>query len=1013
MNVEFLKQVRPELWVALGALIVTYVISSIVRNWKKNFPPGPIGLPIVGYMPFLTKKPHEKLTQLSKKYGDVYSIRLGSELVVVLNGTKAIREGFSKSELLARPPTSPFALFGSSDNESPFFLSGVHIWQEQRKFVVQSMKDLGLGKSKIEGKIQDEIHYFLEVLRNTKGQPIDLKEPLTPSMSNNIASLVFGARNEYKDPERIQFDEALDETARSAGQTASHIFFPWIRYIPFILKLLDLDKAVKAGLKIEEVYRKKIKEHLETLDPKHPRDYIDSYLIEMEARKKKDPNTSFTYKTLIGSTGDLFGAGSETVRTSVGWCMYILAAYPEVQRKVQKEIIDVIGSERSPEFPDQKDMPFTHSVLLEVSRWQTTVPLNILRYTVADTTVCGYDIPKDTIVLGNFYSAHRDPNNWEDPDTFKPDRFLAPDKKSVVKSPNLIPFSVGKRVCPGEMMATMEIFLYVTSILQKFDVAFPDGYKPNFEGELGVTYALKPHKLRFIAKNYFWNLKNSLFRMQFIPLTNTNMELMVVVGSLVVAYLIIILVKNWRSGLPPGPIGLPVVGYIPFLTRNVHLKFQELAMKYGEVFSVRLGSELVVVLNGTKSIREAFAKSEFLGRPPISAFSIFGNPNNESPFFIGGVHVWQEQRKFVVHAMKDLGLGKTKIEGHIQDEISHFLEVLKSHNGEPIDVMEPLTPSMSNNISSLVFGTRYDYKDPERLLLDHSLDEVSRIAGQTAVHIFFPWIKYVPFIVKFFEFEKALAAANCMENVYRKQIQKHKETLDPKNPRDFVDSYLIEMEERQKKTPDTSFTSKTLIGSAGDLFGAGSETVRTSIAWCLYTMAGYPEVQKKVQKEILDVLGPDRNPEFSDQKNMPYTHSVLLEISRWRTTVPLNILRYTLADTSVCGHNIPKNTIVLANFWAVHHDPNNWENPDKFEPERFLSTDGKSIVKSIHLMPFSVGKRVCPGETFANMELFLYFVSIFQKFDVVFPDGFKPTFVGQVTLTCRPEDHKISFIAKS
>ncbi|GBN20874.1 Vitamin D 25-hydroxylase [Araneus ventricosus] len=178
-------------------------------------------------------------------------------------------------------------------------------------------------------------------------------------------------------------------------------------------------------------------------------------------------------------------------------------------------------------------------------------------------------------------------------------------------------------------------------------------------------------------------------------------------------------------------------------------------------------------------------------------------------------------------------------------------------------------------------------------------------------------------------------------------------------------------------------------------------------------MAAFPDVQEKTQKEILEIIGPDRNPDYQDQKSMPFTQAVMLEVMRWRTTVPLNVLRYTLADTHVAGYDIPAGTIVMGNLWAVHHDPRHWKDPESLKPERFLTSDGNNVVKSPHYMPFSIGKRACPGETMAYMEIFLYFVSMLQKFDVRFPDGYKPTFEGKLTITYTPPPTKISFIPKN
>ncbi|KAG8182695.1 hypothetical protein JTE90_017673 [Oedothorax gibbosus] len=477
----------------------------------------------------------------------------------------------------------------------------------------------------------------------------------------------------------------------------------------------------------------------------------------------------------------------------------------------------------------------------------------------------------------------------------------------------------------------------------------------------------------------------------------------------VVVILVLVFLFSTRRGkngkLPPGPFGLPLVGYVPFLTGNLHFDFVKLGKKYGDVFSLKLGMETVIVLNGMNVIKEAFSKAEFLGRPPHSFFSWI---TKHSPFFALGVPVWREQRRFFLHTMRDLGLGKSSVENEIESEIRHFLDVLRSHKGSPIDPIEPLSPSMSNNICALVFGKRYEYGHPDRQMLDSGLEDLVASNSQAAMPTFYPWIRHVPFIKKILGLGKAMAAGERICSFFRHEIEKRMKTFDTNVVRDFIDGYLHQMEDK-KDDPTSSFNIDILVDTVLDLFAAGSETVRTTIQWCIYITAAYPEVQKRVQKELNDVLGRDRRPEFQDLRRLPYTNAVILEVMRWRTVVPINIMRYTVADTSVGGYHIPKNQIVMANFWAVHNDPSLWKDPETFKPERFLSADGKSVVKSGNLIPFSVGKRSCPGEAMANMEVFLYFSHILNEFEIAFPDGYKPTFDATLTATYKLNPYKVKF----
>jgi cytochrome P450 family 2 subfamily J len=488
-------------------------------------------------------------------------------------------------------------------------------------------------------------------------------------------------------------------------------------------------------------------------------------------------------------------------------------------------------------------------------------------------------------------------------------------------------------------------------------------------------------------------------------------EIVVALVVLVVAYCALGAWRDWRSNLPPGPYGVPILGYVPFLSQNAHLDFLKLGKKYGDVFRVNMASETVIVIHGVEAIKEALSRPEFLGRPKLGVLKLF---NKDSAFFFGGdIHKWKEQRRFVVHSMKDLGLGRTQIEGEISDEIRHFLDKLRLHNGAPLDLKEPLSPSMSNNICTLVFGKRYEYEDPDRVFLDHNLHVATNSFSQTSLAGFFPWILNVPVISKLFDMKKGVAAIDKIKAFFNKEVEKHKDTYDPKNIRDFIDSFIGEQDSRKLKDPNTTFTDDMLPSNVLDLFTAGSETVRTTIMWIVYVAAAFPQHQKKILEEILDVMGPERDPEYQDIKSMPFTHSFILEVMRWKPIVPMNVPHYTISDTTIGGYHIPKNTTIFCSIWNAHHDPNYWNDPESFIPERFIGEDGKSVSRPPHYMPFSLGKRICPGEPMAMMELFLYFTFIIQKFEVAFPLGYKPRFEAALGAAYRLEPYKIRFLSRS
>ncbi|GFY69207.1 vitamin D 25-hydroxylase [Trichonephila inaurata madagascariensis] len=347
----------------IGSLVALMLLWFFSREKRKTLP-GPYGLPIVGYIPFMGSQPYVTFQELAKRYGSVFTVQLGSRNVIVLDDFQATKDAFLQDAFMGRPPENPF----------------------------------------------------------------------------------------------------------------------------------DLKKAT-----LEEV--------------------------------------------LEDMVGTFFGAGSETVRLTVDWLALTMAAYPEVQKKVQAEIDNVVGRERMPSWDEHEKLPYTEAVIMELLRWRTIIPINVLRYTLWDTTLNGYFIPKDSIVVANLWSVHHNPKYWgADAETFRPERFLTKDGKQVVKSEYFIPFSIGKRSCPGESYARTEVFLYFTSIFQKFNVSLPEGKEPDFEGQLGIGLAPKPQELC---------LKLS---------------------------------QEKRKTLP-GPYGLPIIGYIPFIGSQPNVIFQELAKHYGSVFT--------------------------------------------------------------------------------------------------------------------------------------------------------------------------------------------------------------------------------------------------------------------------------------------------------------------------------------------------------------------------------------------------------------------------------------------
>ncbi|ELV12193.1 Cytochrome P450 2B6 [Tupaia chinensis] len=408
--------------------------------------------------------------------------------------------------------------------------------------------------------------------------------------------------------------------------------------------------------------------------------------------------------------------------------------------------------------------------------------------------------------------------------------------------------------------------------------------------------------------------------------------------------------------------------------------FLKLREKYGDVFTVYLGSRPVVMLCGVEAIREALVDQ-------AEAFSGRGKIAIVEPVFQGyGVVFangdrWKALRRFSLATMRDFGMGKRSVEERIQEEAQCLVEELRKSKGALLDTTFYFQSITANIICSIVFGKRFDYKDPEFLrILDlfyQSFALISSFSSQV-FELFSGFLKHFPGIHR--QVYKNLQEIN---DFISHSVEEHRETLDPNAPRDLIDTYLIRMD-KEKSDPHTEFHQKNLIINSLSLFFAGTETTSTTLRYGFLLLLKYPHITEKIYKEIEQVIGPHRPPAFDDRVKMPYTDAVLHEIQRFADLIPIGVPHVVTKDTHFRGYFIPKDTEIYPILSSSLHDPRYFEKPDDFNPEHFLDANG-ALKKNEAFIPFSIGKRICLGEGIARTELFIFFTTILQNFSVASP----------------------------
>ncbi|KOC66607.1 Cytochrome P450 18a1 [Habropoda laboriosa] len=444
--------------------------------------------------------------------------------------------------------------------------------------------------------------------------------------------------------------------------------------------------------------------------------------------------------------------------------------------------------------------------------------------------------------------------------------------------------------------------------------------------------------------------------------------------------------KYVRS-LPPGPWGVPVFGYLPFLKGDVHLRYGELAKKYGPMFSARLGTQLVVVLSDHRTIRDTFRREEFTGRPHTEFINILGGYgiiNTEGA-------MWKDQRKFLHDKLRSFGMtymggGKKIMESRIMREVKTFLHGLASKRGAATDVSASLGMSISNVICSIIMGVRFQHGDVRFKRFMDLIEEGFKLFGSMAAVNFIPMMRYLPCLQKVRN--KISQNRAEMADFFQEAVDQHRATFDETTVRDLVDAYLLEIEKAKGEgRASTLFQGKNhdrqMQQILGDLFSAGMETVKTTLEWAIILMLHHPE------------------------------EATILEVLRRSSIVPLGTTHATTRDVTLHGFTIPAGSQVVPLLHAVHMDPELWEKPEEFRPSRFLSVEGK-VQKPEYFMPFGVGRRMCLGDVLARMELFLFFSSLMHTFELRSPQGSSlPSLRGNAGVTVTPDPFDVCLLPRN
>ncbi|KAM4748961.1 cytochrome P450 1A1 [Rhinophrynus dorsalis] len=492
------------------------VIFLFLKSFRQNVPqgtkkvPGPMPYPLIGNLLSLSKNPHLSLTKMSETYGDVMQIQIGTKPVLVLSGLETIKQALIKQgdEFSGRPDLFTFRLIG--DGQSMTFGSDSgDVWKARRKLAHNALKTFAISPSPtssnmclVEENITKEAEFLVrkfQQLIKEKGE-FDPNRYMVVSVANVICGMCFGKRYNHDDDELLNVVNLTDEfgAATASGNPAD--FIPILQYLPnrTMKRFVDINKRFMAFM------QKNVTEHYKSFDKDNLRDITDS-LIQHSQEKKIDENSNIQLSSqkIVNIVNDLFGAGFDTITTALSWSLMYLVAHPEIQEKIHEELDRVIGRERRPRLTDRAQLPYTEAFTWEMFRHSSFLPFTIPHCTTQDTVLNGYFIPKGICVMINQWQVNHDPKLWKDPFSFCPERFLNSDGASLNKSEmdKVLVFGLGKRRCVGEVIGKMEVFLFLTIMLQQLHFFKQEGEKLDMSPQYGLT--MKHKRCHLTAKLRF------------------------------------------------------------------------------------------------------------------------------------------------------------------------------------------------------------------------------------------------------------------------------------------------------------------------------------------------------------------------------------------------------------------------------------------------------------------------------------------------------------------------------
>ncbi|GFP96098.1 cytochrome p450 81e8 [Phtheirospermum japonicum] len=447
----------------LAILTLHKILSTSNGRPCPNSPPSPPGsLPIIGHVHLFKTLLHRTLHDFSQKVGPVFTILFGRRRVVVVSSATLVEECFNKNDLIFanRPETavdrrslgfSPTTVIGA-----PY---GLH-WRNLRKLCDLEVFAPTRLASFLSVRVDERDRMISDLYRVSAAgfTKVNVETKIVELTFNNIMRMVAGKRyygEEAEDDEEAKrFRDLTKEALELTSASNPGEIFPFLNRIGFN----GLERKLAA-------HSRRTDEFMQGLLGEHRRGERQNTMVDRLLALQESEPGYYSDEVITGLIVALIIAGTDASVVTTEWVMTLLLNHPEVMVKARQELDSHVGPDRMVDEQDLPKLRYLHCIILETLRLFPSVPMLVPHMPSQDCQIGGYNIPKDTMILVNAWSIHRDPKVWDEPLRFKPERF----ESIEVENQKLLPFGMGRRACPGAGLAQKFVGLALGSLIHCFD----------------------------------------------------------------------------------------------------------------------------------------------------------------------------------------------------------------------------------------------------------------------------------------------------------------------------------------------------------------------------------------------------------------------------------------------------------------------------------------------------------------------------------------------------------------